>query len=147
MNYYDLIFKVPRKEYDLVGKLLVDIAHKIPANSVQMPSIAEQIVAFAYRELLQKELPSYELEGKCETVKLPAWLASNTGEPMMNIQVTFSKQRYEEMIKAIKIIYPNIYANRNINNDNFIAATGVAYAHRMMTGEVKSYAKFNKVKK
>ena len=39
------------------------------------------------------------------------------------------------MINSLKTIYTDVYNNSEIKNEDFIAAAGIAWAHRYVSGE------------
>ena len=44
---------------------------------------------------------------------------------------------YDGMISSIKELYPEVYFNSKMDNNDFIVVLGIAYAHRIMAGQVK----------
>lgn len=69
-------------------------------------------------------------------VRLPSWLATNTGAVLTTITIEMGVTGYQKMMTWIKDLYPDIYSNNKISTDDFIGALGIACAHRIMSGNV-----------
>lgn len=137
----EMEFNVPKEEYDSISIMIVNVGRAVLQEvtkeraQVQMPPTSTQIISYAYRELIVLERTEYNRGKPFEKIKLPVWLTTNTGVAMEHCKITMSKKRYLEMINSVKTIYPDVYNNSEIKNEDFIAAAGIAWAHRYVSGE------------
>lgn len=69
-------------------------------------------------------------------VNIPKWLVTKTGS-FVAIAMDTKRIEYDGMISNIKELYPEVYFNSKIDNNDFIGPLGIAYAHRIMAGQVK----------
>lgn len=138
----EMDFQVPKEEYDKISIMLVRMGQAVLQKmttkkaQVKMPSTNTQIISFAYRELILSELSEYNNGRPFERIKLPVWLTTNCGTDMVHIKVLIDNEKHQEMITSVKTLYPDVYNNSKIKNDDFIAAAGIVWAHRYISGKL-----------
>lgn len=133
-----LEFKIPEKELLTISNLLSDLAKNAIGNgdaknlTVKLPNPASTVVTYAYRELCIEQ----KNQGLWGKIKIPNWLINKTNEKMLTVTMQISDTGYKQMLKVIKKLYPTVFADAKINKMNFIAALGIAYAHRIISGQI-----------
>lgn len=137
-----LIIRVPQTEYNKVNDMLESFTQSLAKKMkaiVAPQSTMKTIVTYAFREL-EKEMILKNADSKERQrwgrVRLPSWLATNTGSALTTITMEMGVTGYQKMMAWIKDLYPDIYSNNKISTDDFIGALGIAYAHRIMAGNV-----------
>ena len=80
-------------------------------------------------------------------VKIPEWLMAKAKSGLVAIAMNINETDYEQMISSIKDLYPDVYFNSTIDTNDFIGALGIAYAHRIMAGQVQLEVTVRQVKK
>lgn len=149
MDNYTLKFKVPLKEFAICGKLLSELTEsldrqielsnkhihiRVPDNS----DIVKTLVRYAYCEINKEfELKKNNQLKGWGLINLPEWMATNTAEPLLRAEISMNKNQHDKMLHQIAYLYPDIYNNNKISNDDFIGAFGIAYVHRILAGQVK----------
>lgn len=153
MDRVEIKFQIPEKELLMVKDLLASLAKTISGDNenknVTMPNPASQIVSYGYKELtLEKEAQDtddFEVEvngvkaevvGAWGKIKVPDWVLDSNEYKMVSVTMEMSAIAYQNMLDKIQALYPTVFANEQINKNDFIAALGIAYAHRILTGQV-----------
>lgn len=153
MKSTELKFQIPERELLMVKDLLASLAKTISGDNenknVTMPNPASSIISYGYKELaLEKEAQDtddFEVEvngAKAEVVgawgkiRVPDWVLDSSEYKMVSVTMEMSAIAYQNMLDKIQALYPTVFANEQINKNDFIAALGIAYAHRILTGQV-----------
>lgn len=153
MKSTEIKFQIPERELLMVKDLLASLAKTISGDNenknVTMPNPAGQIVSYAYKELaLEKEAQDTddldievngvqaEVVGAWGKIKVPDWVLDSSKYKMVSVTMEMSAIAYQNMLDKIQALYPTVFTNEQINKNDFIAALGVAYAHRIMSGQV-----------
>ncbi|RHW49244.1 hypothetical protein [Lactobacillus bombicola] len=139
-----IIIRVPRAEYNKINDMLVGMAQSLSDKTlfkkdVKPPRTSSAIITYAFRELeAEDSLRNSDAikRQKWGRAKLPSWLATNTGVPLTSFSMEIDANGYQKMMAWIKELYPDVYDNNKISNNDFIGALGVAYAHRIMAGTI-----------
>lgn len=138
-----IIIRVPLAEYNKINDMLVGMAQSLSDKAlsqkdIKPPHTSSAIITYAFRELKEESLRNADAikRQKWGRVKLTSWLATNTGVPLIRISMEIDANGYQKMMNWIKELYPDVYDNNKISNNDFIGALGVAYAHRIMAGTV-----------
>lgn len=141
MSIIQFSYSTPEAELQQISELLYSLGKtiankKIGENApvqIIMPNIAKQVISYAYKEI-KEEMADRESKGYNDVVVVPSWLFNTNAPGVCRSTVKMNREKYDEMINAIRVLYPDIYANPKISNNDFIAALGIAYAHRIMAG-------------
>lgn len=141
MSIIQFSFATPNAEAQQISGLLYSLGKTIANQKmgetapvqIIMPNIAKQIISYAYKEI-KEEMADRESKGYNDVVVVPSWLYNTNAPGMRRSTLKMNREKYDEMISAIRVLYPDIYANPKINNNDFIAVLGIAYAHRIMAG-------------
>ena len=137
-----ITIRVPQSEYSKLSGMLAGLAQSLSQkmkSTIKPPSAGKSLVTYAFRELQKEELlkrAPIEQRRAWGQVILPSWLRADIGEQLTIVQLEMGEAGYERMMAWMKDLYPDVYNIKKINNDDFIGALGITYAHRIMAGNV-----------